>query len=163
MLTYEMFVFVNGTTPGPLLVRENGKLRSPHYWKSALLESYYRNIAKTHYWESYTMYYGRNVYFLNPHYREIRTMGGRTNRGPGVFEIQCLHNLWLHLAAVAVQNLPLFGLRMKSYSYNIAGQPYYQIGSSRSSCFDFLTSSLRFSTMTSKLNRVDSTNQKCFA
>ena len=30
------------------------------------------------------MYYGRNVYFLNPHYREIRTMGGRTNRGPGV-------------------------------------------------------------------------------
>ena len=72
------------TTPGPLLVRENGRLRSPHYWKSALLESYYRNIAKTHYWESYIMYYGRNVYFLNPHYREIRTMGGRTNRGPGV-------------------------------------------------------------------------------
>ena len=36
-------------TPGPLLVRENGRLRSPHYWKSALLESYYRNIAKTHY------------------------------------------------------------------------------------------------------------------
>ena len=30
------------------------------------------------------MYYERNVYFLNPHYREIRTMGGRTNRGPGV-------------------------------------------------------------------------------
>ena len=30
-------------------------------------------------------YYGRNVYFLNPHYREIRTMGGRTNRGPSVF------------------------------------------------------------------------------
>ena len=80
-----------------------------------------------------------------------------------VFEIQCLHNLWLHLAVAAVQNLPLFGLRMKSYSYNMAGQPYYQIGSSRSSCFDFLTSSLRFSTMTSKLNRVDSTNQKCFA
>ena len=31
------------------------------------------------------MYYGKNVFFLNPHYREIRTMGGRTNRGPGVF------------------------------------------------------------------------------
>ena len=37
-----------------------------------------------------------------------------------VFEIQCLHNLWLHLAVAAVQNLPLFGLRMKSYSYNMA-------------------------------------------
>ena len=31
-----------------------------------------------------TMYYGRNVHFLNPNYREIRTMGGRTNRGPSV-------------------------------------------------------------------------------
>ena len=82
-----IFFFKIVYTPGPLLVRENGRLRSPHYWKSALLESYYRNIAKTHYWESYIMYYGRNVYFLNPHYREIRTMGGRTNRGPGVLTL----------------------------------------------------------------------------
>ena len=82
---------INQFTPGPLLVRENGRLRTPHYRKSALLGSFYKNIAKTHYWESYTMYYGRNVYFLNPHYREIRTMGGRTNRGPGV------HIFWIVL------------------------------------------------------------------
>ena len=61
-----------------------------------------RTIGNPHYWnhtieilpkctiENHTMYYGRNVYFLNPHYREIRTMGGRTNRGPGVI---CMHTI----------------------------------------------------------------------
>ena len=58
---------------------------NPHYWNHTIEILPNRTIENLIL--SMCMYYGRNVYFLNPHYREIRTMGGRTNRGPGVIGI----------------------------------------------------------------------------
>ena len=116
------------------LIRKNMyvRLRSPHYWKSALMESYYRNIDKMHYWESYTMYYRRNVYFLNQHYREIRTMGGRTNRGPGVLTFnfkklfQILETRGSSTGGV-MKKLPKWIKLIKAYLYFICDNFWYSI------------------------------------
>ena len=69
------------STPCPLLVQENGRLKTPHYWNHIT-----EILSKPHYWDLYIVLFCTirgKVEFINPHYREICTMGGRINRGFG--------------------------------------------------------------------------------
>ena len=61
---------------------EHRTIRNPHYWNHTM-----EIFPKPHYWELYVVLFcaiGRKVESINPHYREIHTMGGRTDRKPGV-------------------------------------------------------------------------------
>ena len=77
---------------------EHCTINNPHYWNHTI-----EILPKLHYWESYVVLFctiGGKVEFINLHYREIRTMGGRTtNRGPGVL---CIY---VHLCDETIQRL----------------------------------------------------------
>ena len=64
-----------------------------------------------HYFDSTYLFctIGGKVEFINPHYREICTMGGRTNRGPSVFyRLMPTHFCTLNLTFVLLECKPKY-------------------------------------------------------